>query len=353
MEQITLYFKEGTSDKVYQASIQPKDSGFVVNFAYGRRGSTLNTGTKTTAPVTYQEAQKIFNKLVAEKQAKGYSLGEAGTPYQHTDKAKESTGIHCQLLNPVDGPGSLLHAPEYWMQEKFDGRRLLIQKEGSTITGINRLGLIVGLSQPLIESTQALSTDFIIDGEAVGETLHVFDILQCGNSDLRTQEYRDRYRFLFNLLAFADHGAIQLVPTAYKEDQKRNMLDALKQANKEGVVFKNRHAPYTAGRPNTGGSQFKFKFCETASFIVNKVNGKRSVSLMLFNGDRIVPAGNVTIPPNHDIPPVGAVIETKYLYAFKESGSIYQPVYLGVREDIRAEECTVDQLKYKAEEKAA
>jgi len=74
---------------------------------------------------------------------------------------------------------------------------------------------------------------------------------------------------------------------------------------------------------------------------------------MLFNGDKVVPAGNVTIPANHDIPTVGAVVEVRYLYAFKESGAIYQPVYLGVRDDTRAEECTVDQLKYKPMEVAA
>ena len=38
---ITLYFCDGRSDKVYQANLQPKGAGFVVNFAFGRRGSTL------------------------------------------------------------------------------------------------------------------------------------------------------------------------------------------------------------------------------------------------------------------------------------------------------------------------
>jgi len=69
----------------------------------------------------------------------------------------------------------------------------------------------------------------------------------------------------------------------------------------------------------------------------------------LFEGDKVRPAGNVTIPPNHEIPSPGTVVECRYLYAFKESGSIYQPVYLGPREDIRAAECTTSQLKYKAE----
>ena len=75
---------------------------------------------------------------------------------------------------------------------------------------------------------------------------------------------------------------------------------------------------------------------------------------MLFDGHKVVPVGNVTIPPNHKIPVVGAVIEVRYLYAFR-GGSIYQPVYLGARTDITAEECSTAQLKYKAaeEEQAA
>ena len=71
--------------------------------------------------------------------------------------------------------------------------------------------------------------------------------------------------------------------------------------------------------------------------------------MLLFEGDKIKAAGNVTIPPNHDLPQPGQVVECRYLYAFRESGSIYQPVYLGSRDDIRAEECTTTQLKYRAE----
>ena len=44
-EHITLYYREGASDKVYQASLQPQNGGFVVHFAYGRRGSALATGS--------------------------------------------------------------------------------------------------------------------------------------------------------------------------------------------------------------------------------------------------------------------------------------------------------------------
>ena len=59
MEHITLYFKQGTSDKVYQAGIEKRPDGCVVNFAYGRRGATLTTCTKTSVPVPHDDAKHL------------------------------------------------------------------------------------------------------------------------------------------------------------------------------------------------------------------------------------------------------------------------------------------------------
>ena len=46
-EKISLYYQSGNSDKVYHVQLEESDGLYVVNFQYGRRGSTLNTGTKT------------------------------------------------------------------------------------------------------------------------------------------------------------------------------------------------------------------------------------------------------------------------------------------------------------------
>jgi bifunctional non-homologous end joining protein LigD len=120
---ITLYFRDGGSDKVYQASIEPNGAGFVVNFAFGRRGSTLQTGTKTAIPVDYQSAVKVYDKLVREKMAKGYTPGADGTPYQGTKREDAATGVFPQLLNCIDqGQAEQLVSDDgWWMQEKFDG----------------------------------------------------------------------------------------------------------------------------------------------------------------------------------------------------------------------------------------
>jgi bifunctional non-homologous end joining protein LigD len=192
-----------------------------------------------------------------------------------------------------------------------------------------------------------ISSVCIIDGEAVGDTLHAFDLLEVNGRDLRQRRYLDRNSGLLALIP-PNQPALRCVSTMTEPSDKAQTYDQLRLANREGVVFKDMDAPFTAGRPNSGGSQLKFKFVETASFMVTGVNAKRSVTLGLYDGDRLVPAGNVTIPPNHAIPELGAVVEIRYLYAYKESGAIYQPVYLGPRADIPSSECGVDQLKYKS-----
>ena len=349
MKKITLYYRQGSSDKVYHASIEPKDGGYVVNFAYGRRGASLTAGTKTVTAVDYDAAKAIYNKLVKEKTTKGYTPGEDGTPYQHTDKV--TTGIHCQLLNPIgdDEIEKLIADPAWWAQEKMDGRRLLIRKQDGKITGINRLGLAVALPESLVKDGDNCCVDYILDGEAIGDEFHAFDALLIEDDEIGGLRYGERYLRLMNLLAAFQHPNIQLVKTHHTKAEKRQAFDRLKAEGREGIVFKHTDAPYIPGRPASGGSQLKYKFCETASFIVGKVNAKRSVGLLIFDGEKIKAAGNVTIPHNQEIPTAGQVVECRYLYAFKESGSIYQPVYLGARDDINSDECTTAQLKYKAE----
>ncbi|WBX73027.1 WGR domain-containing protein [Tenacibaculum pacificus] len=73
IKQKKLYFLDEKSDKVYEVDLCESQDLFIVNFRYGRRGASLREGTKTVFPVSYEEAEKIFNKLVGSKEKKGYS----------------------------------------------------------------------------------------------------------------------------------------------------------------------------------------------------------------------------------------------------------------------------------------
>ena len=345
----SLYFRAGSSDKEYHATLEPAGDRFVVNFAYGRRGSTLSTGTKTNAPVDYHTAQRLFAKLVAEKKSKGYTEGPNGTPYRHTDHEDRSTGLLPQLLNAVEEAAvtALLNDPKWCAQEKFDGRRVLLRKSGSDLTASNRKGLAIGLGSALADTLELFPGSCVLDGECVGDNYHAFDLLELDSRDLRLLPYERRLAELLNLLASVQQRNIRYAPTAFTAREKRDALDTFRREHREGIVFKRLDAPYTPGRPNSGGTQLKHKFVATLSAVVATVNAQRSVELKLIGRDGWLSVGNVTIPPNHPVPKVGTVVEARYLYAFPESSALYQPVYLGVRSDVDAAECMTAQLKFK------
>ena len=165
------------------------------------------------------------------------------------------------------------------------------------------------------QAVSELPVDVFLDGEVVGETYHVFDLLEVKGHDIRQKAYLSRYSGLLTLIPL-DNDALLWVSTSIHTDDKVATYEELRHTNREGVVFKEIDAPFSPGRPNSGGSQLKFKFVETASFVVNGINRQRSISLGLYGIEKeshtLLPAGNVTIPPNQAVPQLGAVVEVRY-----------------------------------------
>ena len=357
---ISLAYRDGGSDKVYNASLAEQAGGYVVNFAYGRRGNALTVGSKTTAPVAIEAANKIFDKLIKEKMAKGYSIESGTIPAiaNTVDNEKVDTGMHAQLLNAIeeDYAMKLIKDDNYMAQEKYDGRRMRLKKTGFELIAANRKGQQIPVPAEFA-SLVDFPVDFEIDGENMGEYFALFDILSLGGQSVAKQPAIERARLLIDAFSIANFVPIVRIFTASTTHQKINLYERLVTEKAEGIVFKLKSAPYVPGRPASKGPQLKFKFYATASFIVRNVNTQRSVLLGLYNNVTIpslpvlMDAGNCTIPINHNVPQVGDIVEVKYLYAFKESGSVYQPSYLGKRDDVADAECTVAQLKFKPEEK--
>jgi bifunctional non-homologous end joining protein LigD len=347
VKQISLYYSEGSSDKEYHAQIVGDEGGFTVDFQYGRRGSTLTAGTKTQMPVTLAEAEKIFAKLIKEKKSKGYTEGEAGTPYVGGEKEERRTEYLPQLLNPIADLKHIINDNNWCAQEKYDGKRMLLRQVNGSVIAINRSGLECGAPEDVLNDLNSY-TETVIDGECIGDEFYAFDCLVKHGEDLRSEPYLDRYAALLELLPDSSYILVSPIVTRFKQ----KFVDSLRSAGKEGAVFKRLDAPYKAGRPNSGGSQFKYKFVESATCVVHKLNTKRSVGIgvVLQGEEDFIDVGNVTIPPNYDIPKVGDLAEVEYLYAYR-GGSLYQPVYKGVRDD-KTEADSSESLKYK-EVKAA
>src|SRR5207253_679678 len=90
-----------------------------------------------------------------------------------------------------------LNNPKWCLQEKFDGKRLLIRRtaEGN-IEGINRKGLIVAIPAHLEKVLSAICGEFLLDGEIVGSKYYCFDLLSFEYNgqvhDLRLMKYEER-----------------------------------------------------------------------------------------------------------------------------------------------------------------
>ena len=70
---VSLYYKDEKSDKEYNISLVEKSKdNYSVDFTFGRRNGTLQSGTKTPTPVSLEEAEKIFHELRHSKEKKGY-----------------------------------------------------------------------------------------------------------------------------------------------------------------------------------------------------------------------------------------------------------------------------------------
>jgi len=345
-ENIELAFKEGSSDKVYHAELKAEDDGYVVNFAYGRRGNTLATGSKTKDPIEFDAAKSVYDKLIKSKVSKGYKPEGTDAEGIQVITDKKDTGVRPQLLNEIEefNVDLYLQDDRYCMQEKNDGRRKLLQYGGSTVIGVNKKGFETPVTIEMQTDLKRISGACLLDGEDMGDHIRLFDMITFPNS-----RYRDRYNMMKGIVP-ANLATLKIVETGWTTTEKVIMFNRLKLNDAEGVVFKLVDAPYEPGRPSSGGPQLKCKFYESASCIVlsqSKVKSSIAVGVLDDDGN-MVEVGNVTVYPNQVTPIVDAIVEVKYLYYYP-NGSLYQPVLLDIRDDIDKNECLLSKLKTKAE----
>ncbi len=353
---VSLHCTVNGRNAQYHAEIKQVDGGYVVAVQYGAIGATLQSTQKPAKPVDLIKAQSVMATVLKEKIGKGYVVvGSAVPASQIGANQKERSGHLPQLLNPASDSelNMLLESSEWYMQEKKDGKRIALEISGSCVKGINKLGFYCSLPGEVVEAALKLGLkSAIIDGELIGQTFYAFDIVELNGDNLQDEPYIQRNTQLHELLVdqlgrSKTNMVIQIVEVENMDmpGEKQAAFERLKASKVEGVVFKKLTSVYRQGRPNSGGDQLKYKFTSTASVICKGANdGKRSISIVLLDeSGNEIDVGNVTIPANHSVPQNGDVVEVRYLYYFK-GGALYQPVYLGVRDDVRRDECVMSQL---------
>ena len=353
IKSLALFFQEGSSDKEYRVQIEDEGGGkYTVNAFFGKRGGNLKPAPQGTG-FDLAKAEKVFADVVNGKTRKGYKPdGNAEAAVLDGVREPEDTGLRAQLLNPIteEEVEKYLTDDAWIMEEKHDGERLMAEKKADgTRVFANRKGQRTNVPKEIESVIGHMPDSFVIDGENVSGTFHVFDVLSENGKDVSTLPYIERIKIRSRILDHAN-GNVKEVKTYIGTQAKREALKLIRERGREGVVFKRSDSKYAAGRPASGGSQVKFKFWKSASCIVTGQNDKNSITIGLLEADKMIPVGNVTVKANQTKPAEGAIVEVKYLYVVAKSGSLVQPELIAERHDIAPEECTTNQLEYKGKD---
>ena len=133
------------------------------------------------------------------------------------------------------------------------------------------------------------------------------------------------------------------VPTAVQPVRRRTTCStSLRRRNREGVVFKRLDAPIPA-RPSRIGRRLAEVQVRRDRVVHRRRSQqgqaqRRAVARSTTRATACRPATSRSRPTTR-FPARAAWCEVRYLHAFPQSGSVYQPVYLGPRSDIPADEC--------------
>ena len=364
VKSIELFFQEGSSDKVYNAYIIKDGDGYTVKVAWGRRGSRLNEGAKAIK-VPLAAAQKKYDSLVNEKTRKGYQpitpevrpaavappIGEGSASRAPGRRAK--IGPAAQLLTAIDDAelAKFLADDTMIAQQKIDGMRVLATVGEDQPLVTNRDGQATKVDARVFGGLAYLPHGTIVDGELLDDGYWIFDVLQIGDTDVRAQGYLARWELLDNEVEPALTGEVRVVPIASGKKAKQKLHDKLRDAGAEGLVFKHRDAPYTPGRPASGGPQRKHKFIKSCDVVVLE-NAGNAYLMAVYDGKKLFEVGKVfagTTNASRKLLDAALgrgerpICEVKYLYA-TDDHQLYQPVFVRARDDKPAKQCVRTQL---------
>lgn len=367
---VALFFQEGNSDKLYNAHLYEEDGGtFSVEVEWGRRGSKLNKGRKANK-VARTAAEKAMDRLVREKTNKGYEpIADDKKPASvappegegsgsRAKGVRKRVGVGAQLLNAIEIEAALglLADAHHIAQQKLDGNRVLVHVRGDESFATNRSGQVTSIAAAILEGLSDLPPGTIVDGEVLtadGELSYVlFDVLQIGEEDVRSEGYLARWQRLDEELEPGLSGPIRVIECARTPKEKRSLHDRLAAARAEGIVFKRKDAPYTSGRPASGGTQLKHKFVKTADVVLVE-NVGNAYRMQVKDGKKWLDIGKVfSGTTNESRKEIDArlgdgeklVAEVRYLYA-TDDDQLFQPVFVRLRDDKEAADCARSQLQ--------
>lgn len=241
--------------------------------------------------------------------------------------------------------------PNIVFQQKIDGiRAQLVLSPGAPPAFRSSSG------KPLVSSTAVQTTgpilkalpDYggppvVVDGEVLGGTFHVFDLIQPGQEK---RPYLERQAMAETFAKTLGLPAVKALPTARSSAEKQQLYDKVYANGGEGVMMKRADSPYSPGQRVKHTLKAKFRSTVDAVIMERDRDGHSNFVLGLHDADgKLHEIGTSSAIGKPDGQP-GDVIEVAYLYAMPGTNSIVQPSVVKLRPDKAPEDATVDQLRF-------
>ena len=344
-----LSFVQGTSDKFYRVEVD----GNVVRITNGKNG-TVGTQQKPKEFDDAESAAKFAGKQLASKLKKGYQ------PVESTDSGPlavtefdgpnlEAVPMLAKVADP-DTVRSMIADFGWHAQVKMDGDRLVVSIGEGKTGAFNRQGMAKqrNVGQAHLDAFEDFEGDWIIDGEVVGTTYHVFDVLKAPGMP-ENASFEERYARIseeFNFHGLHGNPAVALVATAVTPEEKQALRDETRANRGEGLIFRRKNAPYTHGRSD---ALMKDKFTKSADLIVmssNSTKGKESVEVGVRVNGKLVRVGSLSTIGKGTVNE-GDVVEASFKHVVDTANPILVEGRIErVRTDKSADECGIEQFEH-------
>lgn len=251
---------------------------------------------------------------------------------------------------PETSAPELLGSPDWVLQPKIDGERLLVAVVNGEVRGWNRAGTQVTVSDRIIENMCSPGLNFMLDGELVGDTFLVFDAPGVEGFCDESTRLSERLNVLSKLFGLWNPDPkIRQVMSVNDPSEKRALLQRIYDGNGEGVMLKNMRSLYRYGDRSRDWLKLK-RHHSIDCVVTSESEDRNSVTVSVYkdgalidpHGDGIGTVGTLT--GDGPYVKVGDVIEVRVLYTSR-SGRIVQPTLPRIRGDKNPVECTFDQIE--------
>lgn len=247
---------------------------------------------------------------------------------------------------------ALMGDPNVVAQRKYDGDRVLVRIRDGEITVLNRQGLAKVRNVRLDHTTCFTALDrghWVFDGEVVGHTLVLFDLLYAsdGLTCWTTPEdtFEHRYVVLEAILGVLDPNpeTIALAPVSHGTDGKSRLLAEAIARSHEGIILRRIDGTYQQGLRSS--FLVKHKLLNQADVVISSLHpDKQSATLAVTTPEGLQEVGAASTIGKGPVN-LGEVWLVTYLYVTDpDHPRLYQPRLEHSRTDKSADECLLDQF---------